>query len=184
MGRLAWRKVLRDLWLARGRLAVLVIATAVSLTTVGAVLGAYGILTREMPRSFQGARPASATLVLDRGIDPSLLDAVRRRPGIADADRRAMVRARVEVAPDTWLPLTLFVVDDFDAMRLETVKRLEGAWPPPAGAMLLDRVSMSLLSTRVGATLRVSPQGGQLRPVQVAGVVFDGGVQALELAVV
>src|SRR5262245_57520784 len=70
MGRVAWRKVLRDLWLARGRTAVLVVAMAVSLTVVGAVLGAYGILTREMPRSFQSARPASATLVLDRGIDP------------------------------------------------------------------------------------------------------------------
>src|SRR5262249_51382573 len=176
MGRVARRKVLRDLWLARGRTAVLVVAMAVSLTAVGAVLGGYGILAREMSRSFLSSSPASATLVVDRGVDASLLDAVRRRPGIADAERRAMVRARVEVAPDSRLPLTLFVVEDFDDMRIETVTRVEGAWPPPAGAMLLDRSSVPLLNTRVGAAMMVSTANGRPRTVQVAGVVFDPGV--------
>ncbi|GIW07545.1 MAG: hypothetical protein KatS3mg060_2350 [Dehalococcoidia bacterium] len=176
MGRVARRKVLRDLWLARGRMTVLVAAMAVSLTAVGAVLSAYGILAREMPRSFLGSSPASATLVLDRGVDPSLLEAVRRRPGVADAERRGMVFGRVEVSPDTWLPLRLFVVEDFDAMRIETVTPIEGAWPPTTGAMLLERTSSALLSTRVGAAMLVAPQGGQLRAVEIAGVVFDGGV--------
>src|SRR5262245_55288833 len=176
MGSVARRQVLRDLWLARGRTAVLVVAMAVSLTAVGAVLGAYGILAREMPRSFRSSRPAASTLVLDRGVDPSLLDAVRRRPGVAEAERRGMVFARVEVAPDTWAPLRLFVVEDFEAMRLETVTPIEGAWPPPAGAMLLERTSVPLLAARVGATMTVSPEGGRARAVWVAGVVFDGGV--------
>src|SRR5262249_61847903 len=159
MGRVARRKVLRDLWLARGRTAVLVVAMAVSLTAVGAVLGAHGILAREMPRGFLSSSPASATLVVDRGVDASLLDAVRRRPGIADAERRGMAFARVEVAPDTWLPLRLFVVEDFDAMRVETVTRLEGAWPPPAGTMLVERTSRELLAKQVGASMLVSPEG-------------------------
>jgi putative ABC transport system permease protein len=176
VGSVARRKVLRDLWLARGRTAVLVFAMAVSLTTVGAILGAYGVLAREMPRSFLSSHPASATLVMHDGVDPGLLEAVRRRPGIADAERRGMVFARVEVAPDTWLPLRLFVVEDFDAMRIETVTPVEGAWPPPAGALLLERTSRDLLSTRVGASMMVSPEGGRVRPLQVAGVVFDAGV--------
>ena len=60
MGRVARRKVLRDLWLARGRTAVLVFAMAASLTALGAVLGAYGILAREMPRS-SSTRPMSTS---------------------------------------------------------------------------------------------------------------------------
>ena len=176
MGSIAWRKVLRDLWLTRGRVAVLVIAIAVSLTAVGAVLGAYSILSREMPRSFLSSHPASATLVLDRGVDASLLDAVRQRPGIADADRRATVRARVEVAPGTWLPLTLFVVEDFDDMRIETISRIDGAWPPPTGAMLLDRGSMSFLNSQIGASMMVATANGRPRATEVVGVVFDAGV--------
>jgi putative ABC transport system permease protein len=176
MGRIARRKVLRDLWLARGRTAVLVVAMAVSLIAVGAVLSAYGILAREMPRSFLSSSPASATLVVHGSVDPALLDAIRRRPEIADAERRAMVRARIEVAADRWLPLTLFVVEDFDAMRVETVTPVEGAWPPPAGTMLLDRTSVPVLNTRVGAEMVVSTPNGQPRAVQVAGVVVDPGV--------
>jgi len=176
VGKVARRKVLRDLWLARGRATVLVIAVAFSLVAVGAVLGAYAILTREMPCSFLSARPASATLVVHGEITPDVLDAVRRRPDIAEADRRALVNARIEIAPDTWIPLRVFVVDDFEAARVETVTPLEGAWPPPAGTMLLDRTSMPLLKTAVGATLTVSTANGRPRPVQVTGVVFDGGV--------
>src|SRR5215203_537046 len=131
VGSVARRKVLRDLWLARGRTTVLVVSVALSLVAVGAVLGAYAILVREMPRSFLSARPASATLVVDGGITPEILDAVRRLPDIAEADRRALVHARAEIAPDTWMPLRVFVVDYFEAARVETVAPLEGAWPPP-----------------------------------------------------
>jgi putative ABC transport system permease protein len=198
-GSIAWRKVRRDLWLARGRVMLLVVAVALSLTAVGAVLGAYGILVREMPRSFLSTHPASATFEMAQGVDPTLLAAVRRQLGVADAELRAMVRARVEVGPDRRLPLSLFVVEDFDAMRVETVSRLGGAsraqtvpgpqtsggpgnpgarepWPPATGAMLLDRSSAALLNAQIGATMTVSTANGVPRSVQVAGVVFDGGV--------
>ena len=175
MGSVAWRKVVRDLWLIRGRTAVLIGALALGLVAVGAVLGAYGILAREMPRSYRRSNPAAATLVLDRGADAGLLDAVRRRPGIADAEARAAVRARVDVGPDARLPLNLFVVEDFVAMRLETVISLQGDWPPPAGTVLLERTSLALLQTAVGQTITVTTAGGP-RPVRVAGAVADLGV--------
>ena len=33
------------------------------------------------------------------------------------------------MSPDTWLPLSLFVAEDFDAMRIETVTPVDGVWP-------------------------------------------------------
>ncbi len=176
MGSIARRKVLRDLWLARGRTAVLVLATALSLTAVGAVLGAYGILAREMPRSFQSSRPAAATLVMERGIDRGLLEAVRQRPGIAGAERRAMLRLRVEFGAGERRPLTLFVIDDFDAMDIEAVQPVEGAWPPPEGTLLLDRMSLPLLRTQLGASLSVATPDGQTHTMPISGVVVDPGV--------
>src|SRR5215510_921812 len=158
VGRVARRKVLRDLWLARGRMAVLVLAVAFSLGVVAAVLGAYAILAREMPRSFLASSPASATLVLDRAVDAALVDAVRVRPGVAAAERGGMVFARVEVAPDRWLPLRLF---DVDALAVEKIRPVGGARTPPTGAMLVERTSMPLIGTRVGAMLTVSAEGGR-----------------------
>src|SRR5437762_782729 len=110
-----WQKLLRDLWLTRGRTALMVLAIAVSLFGVGTVLSAYAILTPEISRNYLGTHPASATIELDR-VDDALLAAVRARPGIAAAEVRETLIARVQVAPDQWRPLLLFVVPDFNAM--------------------------------------------------------------------
>src|SRR6266540_6583800 len=125
-----WQKLLRDLWLTRGRTALMVVAIAVSLFGVGTVLSGYAILTPEISRNYLGTNPASATIELDR-VDEALLAAVRARPGIAAAEARETLTARVQVGPDQWRPLLLFVVPDFNAMRVSTFQREAGAWPPP-----------------------------------------------------
>src|SRR5215213_8023208 len=117
-----WQKLLRDLWLTRGRTALMVLAIAVSLFGVGTVLSAYAILTPEISRNYLGTHPASATIELDQ-VDDALL-------------------ARVQVAPDQWRPLLLFVVPDFSTMRISTFTREAGAWPPPDGTMLIERTAL------------------------------------------
>ena len=131
-----WQKLLRDLWLTRGRTALMVIAIAVSLFGVGTVLSAYAILTPEISRNYLGTHPASATIELGK-VDDALLAAVRQRPGIAAAEARETLVARVQVAPDQWRPLLLFVVPDFNAMRISAFTREQGAWPPPDGTILV-----------------------------------------------
>jgi putative ABC transport system permease protein len=176
MASIALRKVGRDLCLARGRSLTMIVATSVSIIALGGVLVAYGILAREMPRSFLETNPASATLVMAHGIDDALLAAVRARPGIADAQARTMVQARVEVAADRWLPLKLFVVEDFGDMRIETLTRLQGAWPPPTGTLLVERTALPLLNTADGASLNVQSPQGEPRPMRVSGVVSDAAL--------
>src|SRR5262249_61005972 len=115
-----WQKLRRDLALAKGRTAMMVIAIAVGVFGVGTGLLAYAILTREISRNYLGATPASATLELDKAVDDELLAAVRQRPGIANAQARATVMARGQIGPDEWRPLLLFVVEDLNAMRITT----------------------------------------------------------------
>src|SRR3990172_9306117 len=116
-----WKKILRDLQAARGRMAMGVIAIAVSIFAVGAILSAYAILTREISRNYLDTNPASAFLELDQ-VDDALVESVRQRPGISEAEATSWVVARVEVSPNEWMPLLLFVVKDFDAMRISTVR--------------------------------------------------------------
>lgn len=176
MGRVAWRKVLRDLQLARGRSTLLVFVLALSLAAVGVVLSAYGILRREMPRSFRGSHPASATLVVEHGVPPDVLARLRARPEVEAAELRALVRCRVRTPSGREVPLALFVIADFDAMHLETLERVDGAWPPPAGALLLDRSSLGVLETETGGSLALTLPSGARADVGVAGVVRDAGV--------
>ena len=86
-----WKKILRDLQAARGRMAMMVIAIAVSIFGVGTILSAYTILSREMSRNYLGTNPASAFIELDR-VDDALVKTVSQRSDIAEAEATSYSR--------------------------------------------------------------------------------------------
>ncbi len=167
-----WRKVMRDLATARGRTAMMVLALAASLLGVGTMLGAYAILTREIGVNYMGTKPASATLELDR-LDEDQVKAVRRMPGIGAAEARGKILARVQVGPDVWRPMQLFVVNDFNAMTLATFKPLAGAWPPPVGTLLLERTAQEMVKAGLGGSITVKTPHGAPRAMAISGLVQD-----------
>lgn len=170
-----WRKLARDLWAEKGRALVMVIAIAVSVTGVGTALGALAILTRELPQNYLSTRPAAAAFEIPSGVERTLVEAVRARPEVADADAGEIVLARAKVGED-WIPLLLFVIDDFDAMRLNTFRRVSGAWPPPEGTMLIERSAVPMLGVGEGAQVLVKPPSSGARDVRVTGLVHDPGL--------
>ncbi|UJF31453.1 ABC transporter permease [Paenibacillus hexagrammi] len=170
-----WWKLLRDIQLAKGRMAMMVLAIAVGIFGVGAILSAYTILTREISRNYLNTNPASALMELDK-VSDSLVDAVRLRPEIADAEASSTIVARIEVKPNEWLPLLLFVVKDFNAMHMNTFRPESGAWPPPDGSILLEREALPLVHARVGESLRVQTPGGSNSAVTLSGLVHDPGL--------
>lgn len=170
-----WKKLLRDLQATRGRMIMIVIAIAVSIFGVGTILSSYAILMREISRNYLGTNPASAFLELDR-VDDSLVQAVRQRPDIRDAEATSWVVARIEVKPDQWLQLLLFVVQDFTAMRIDTFLPESGAWPPPKSTLLLEREALKLINARVGDSLNVQSPNGAVRAMTISGSVHDPGL--------
>jgi putative ABC transport system permease protein len=170
-----WRKLGRDLWTERGRVLVMVVAIAVSVMGLGSVLGAYAILSRELPRNYLETRPASAAFDVASGVNRELVAEVRGRPGVADADLGEILRCRAKVGED-WIPLLVFVVDDFRAMRLNTFTRVSGAWPPPEGSLLIERSAVQMLGVGEGGRVLVKPPSSGAREVLVSGMVHDPGL--------
>ncbi len=170
-----WTKLVRDVRSERGRLALMITAIAASVAGVGGVLGGYAVLTREMAVNYLGTRPAAATLDLAGGADAALVEAVRRLPGIADAEAREVIVARARVGDD-WRRMLLFVVDDFGDVRLNRFRLERGAWPPPEGTMLVERSAISMLEAGVGGTVVVKTPRGAATEVAVAGIVHDAGL--------
>jgi putative ABC transport system permease protein len=170
-----WKKLWRDLRAARGRMIMMVIAIAVSIFGVGTILSAYTILMREISRNYLDTNPASAFLELDR-VDESLVQAVRQQPGIADAEATSWVMARVEVKHNEWMPLLLFVIPDFNAMRLDTFLPETGDWPPAEQTILLERVALPLTNAKVGDMLTVQTPNGSKQEIKISGLVHDPGL--------
>lgn len=164
-----------DLHAMQGRLIMMVLAVAVGILGVTAILSAYTILTREISRNYLDTHPAAALLELDQ-VDPALIEDVRRFPGIADVQAGSSVLSRIEVRPGQWFPLLLFVVPDFNDIRIGRFTRESGAWPPAEGAMLLERTAFELLNAKEGSSLRVQSPNGPKRTMLLAGAVHDPGL--------
>jgi putative ABC transport system permease protein len=171
-----WTKVLRDIHTGRGRLLMIVVALAASIAAVTTMLSAYTVLMREVPRNYVGTNPASAQLELDGEVSDELLKQVRRRPNIAAAEAATTVLARIEVGTNEWLPMMLFVVPNFDTLRINTLHRESGAWPPPTGAMLVERSALPLTRTSVGRPVSVEFQQAGRSSMVIAGTVHDPGL--------
>ena len=120
MSRPRWMKLIRDLSLARGRMALLVAAIAAGVFGVALMLSTYTVMTREVAVNYLDTHPASAYLELDH-VDDALLAGVLQQPNIADAEAASWVNARVETAPDHWVPMLLFVNPDFSNQRISTI---------------------------------------------------------------
>jgi len=170
-----WKKLFRDLQASTGRMAMMVIAIAVSIFAVGTILSAYTILTREISKNYLDTNPASAYLELDR-VDDSVVEAVRGQPNIVDAEAGSWVMARVEISQNEWRPLLLFVVKDFKTQRLNKVLPESGAFPPPEQTILLEREALKFINAKVGDVLNVQTPNGSKRAIAISGSVHDPGL--------
>lgn len=165
-------KLRRDLWQARGRVTLMVVAVAVALTGVGAMLVARAVVTREATVAYTSTNPASATIDVPAGVDATLLAQVRQRPGVADATARQTIvtRARVD---GQWRRMLLFVVALDDPLRIARFTVESGAWPAPSDGLLIERAATGVLDASPGATLEIAGATGTTTGLRVTGTVYD-----------
>lgn len=168
-----WHKVWRDASAARGRLLTAVVALGISGAGVITMLGSYVVLAREVPANYLSTHPADALLELEGGIDSATVARVRRLPDVTFASATALRWARLPAGPQQRLPLLLFVVPDFRSERLNTVRTDGGAWPPPPGAVLIERSAMALTGRAIGDSLPVTFADGHTATLAIAGQVHE-----------
>lgn len=170
-----WSKLLADLRLAKSRFLMMVAALAASVTVVAAIFTAYAILKREVPRNYLATNPASAQLQVE-SVDNAIVRQVRKLPNVADAEASSTLSARIEVGPDQWMSLRLYVIPDFGRLRINAFRSDSGAWPPPLGTMLVERSAMPLTGVAVGDSISVQTEHGGKRKLVISGVVHDAGL--------
>lgn len=170
-----WRKLWGDLRAERGRIALMLLAVLVSLAALGAMLGAWAVLSREIRRSCASTNPAHATLELPNGVDAATLDMVRKSPLVAQAEAREVLLARVHVG-SSWRPLLLFGVPGFTDLQMNLFTAESGAWPPPVGTLLLERSALRMAEATPGDTIEIKTPHGNAQRVRITGVVHDPGL--------
>jgi putative ABC transport system permease protein len=169
-----WCKAVRDVWRERTRAVLVMLAIAVGITAFLAVLSSYGVLRRELNRGYLATNPASAVLTTD-AIDDRLLAMVRGRADVAEVDARRVVTARIKTPAGEWRRIVLFVIRDFNALRVSTVTPEHGTWPPQRGELLIERDAFQVAQARRGDTVTIRIASGAEHALRVAGGVHDAG---------
>lgn len=170
-----YRKVIRDLMHDYAKNLMLVLAIAIGVWGIGAILGGYAVIKREMTGNYVSTIPASATIELEDSIPVSLINSVKKIPGIKEAERHATLLARMKVG-DRWHPLLLFVIDDFTAKRTNKITFISGAAIPPEGTMLTERTALMVMNAKEGNEIEVKTQHGSLKKIKLTGTVHDPGL--------
>ena len=141
---------------------------------VSAVLCAYAIMVRELNANYVRTNPASATIVTD-AVNDDLVNAVQRFPGIGAVEARGFFRARIQVGKHEWKTLFLFVIDNFEKMRISKCEPEEGHWPPQPGEILIERVAFQVARGNIGDTIVVRIPGGAQQALRISGSLHDPG---------
>jgi len=169
-----WSKAARDLRREPTRSVFVVLAIAIGIAAFGTVLSSYAILVRELNRGYLDTHPASAVLRTDK-VDDALLAQVVKRPGVAEAEARRVLRGRIKAGPAEWRSLVLFVVKDYGDIRISRLVPQAGAWPPATGEILIERDALQVARARIGDSVTLRTAEGWERTLVLSGSVHDVG---------
>ena len=155
----------------------------------GTVIVAYFWLSNDLTRNFLKTNPANIT-VETQTLDEDRLDALKALEGVAAVENRLQYRGQMEIRPERWIQLVLFVVEDFENLRVAKIEGEAGVWPPPKGSLLLERSGKVFFRDRLQITpaddghpdkmkvipTRISMFGDQPLDTQIVGLAFDAGM--------
>ena len=138
-----WKKVLHDVLGSKTRTVLIVISMAVGLFAVGIILSSRTILSEGLAQSFAAIDPSSGTVRTLELFEDDFVRSVRAMPDVVEADARRSITARVQIGPDRWKNLTIFVVEDYEDIRVNRIRPQTGPWPPPTREMLIERAALA-----------------------------------------
>jgi putative ABC transport system permease protein len=189
------RKVWKDLAERKARSLTTLAGLAIGLWGIGTVSIAWLVLSNDLGENYARTLPPDLIVQADAGPIPPL-DGIT---GLEAFDNRPLLSSRMELAPNLFLPLQVFVVDDFSALPVARLFPQAGPLPPPAGEMLIERSGDTLLkilraqaarpdpahdrhavaSSRADShpdSIEVQLPGGKTVLTRIAGTVFDPGL--------
>ncbi|NTW98108.1 MAG: ABC transporter permease, partial [Oscillochloris sp.] len=168
-----WRKVLADLWASKTRTILAALSIAIGVFAVGAVIGTFIFINRDLSRNYHAVKPSAATIYAWPNFDEDLISTVRHVPGVADVQGVSSFAVRARTGPNEWRTISLLAVDDLTTMRINIVRPDSGAWPVGNREVLLERSGLSMFKLPLDQPLEIELANGTRRTLPISGVAHD-----------
>lgn len=166
------RKLRADVLSNKTRSILAALSLAVGTAAAGAMYEAGKTVASSFDASFLAATPPSAMLQTTP-LSADLVEEVATHPAVEVAEGRRLLRTRTVGAGDRPVNIELVAMPDFAENRIARIEPQRGSWPPPDGAVVVERASLNELGVAIGDRLGVSLPGGGLVELPVMGSAFD-----------
>ncbi len=164
----------RDATAHAARSLLVALSIAVALGGAGAVLVSWAVVRRATIEGFLASNPPSATIRTD-SVDAAALERIRAVPGVRDAQARRTTVLAIQVQ-GTWRNAMLFASEDPAGVRIGSLERVNGQWPPPDGAIAIEASSVAFSGTATGDSVLILAPDSSTHVTGVAGIVRDVGL--------
>ncbi len=173
-----WRKVLHDLVDNKSRTALVVVSIIVGVFSIGVIVGAYVIISRDMSASYAASNPMNVEIMTD-GFDRNVVTAVQNMSGIRQAEGRRIFTMNVRLpGAANWVALNVVAIDDYSELKINLLRPIRGTNQPQRNQVLLERKALQDLNVPVGALLEFQLDNGTTRTMPVVGIVQDASTGA------
>ena len=167
-----WYKVFHDLWDNRIRTLVVALAVAVGVYAVGAVLSTQTVMLREFHADRDGAAIAHAIIRTDP-FDDELAARMAQIPGVATAEGRRTLFARVITSPTTTRDIRLEAVTDFNDQQVDRYLWIEGKWPTQKDEIMLEWNGLAYLGVQIGDTITIELGDNTRKTLTITGIAHN-----------
>jgi putative ABC transport system permease protein len=189
------RKVWKDLAERKARSFTTLAGLVIGLWGIGAVTIAWVVLSNDLSENFSRTLPPN--LVVQTG--PGAIPPLDNLEGLEAFENRPLLVSRIEAAPNFYMPLHLYVVDDFESPSVARFFPQEGPLTPPRGEILIERsgdILLKIMRARAASpdafrdrhqvvipaddtnpdSIEIQLPGGIKASTRIAGQVFDPGL--------
>lgn len=170
------------------RTCLVILSIAVGIFAVGVVQHLSTVITGEMQRAYAISNGSHATLFTD-GVDDDLLATLVKLPQVEAVQGVATLSLKLEVAPGQWEPITVARVPAYAEQQINKLQPVyhldsrnqhnasQSSWPG-RNQLALERSSLTAEGAlppglAIGDTVRIEDATGKVRPLVVAGFLYD-----------
>lgn len=167
-----WVKIFKDMWSNPSRSLLVIFSIAIGIASVGMINNAARIIQRDLYGQYAEGNPALLNIYV-AGFPKELANSVAGMREVEDAQARRSLSASIIDIDDEKIDVALNVLADYQDIRINRYRVVEGAAAPGIRQILLERVSAREMGVAVGDKIVVEIDNQRHYELTVAGIVHD-----------
>lgn len=139
-----------------------------------AIASSFIILSDDLTENYTQTNPHSVEGIVGP-LTSEQVEQIANIPGVDEVEERRRVPVRMEIREGIWFSALLFVVEDFDDIRIDQFTSESGSWSPQDGEVLIERDGRFFLQAEFGSDLNIRLPNGELTRLNYVGQAHDPG---------